>query len=307
VAGGAKMKRVCLEILLGVILIAGPGTGWAQEKAGGAGILTVIDGAGKEIQLKNWRFTNGTRSLNPTGKGKTGGEFLEFREDKSTAYQNGILTLVPLASIRTIDYDASKKAVTLTVLGPTGKDIVLTGTTKYIGINKIQVQGERDLGEIGVGTVKFQGGDPKNPKNIHGLRFPSPKPTAAVAGKPATILARDKEKTVHKVWHVLPLYQAKGDAARPVPILWFKATVKIDMDKIKSLRHIPPENKKQTDHDFEVTLRDGKQHNLTLLEKINLDDSKPAQLLGLLARVPAGYKLFPAHTIAEARWEDGNE
>ena len=294
-------------VVVTVAMVAGEPRGRAQEKAGGAGILTVIDGAGKEIQLKNWRFTNGTRALNPTGKGKTGGEFLEFREEKSTVYQNGILTLVPLASIRTIDYDASKKAVTVTLLGPDGKDITLAGTTKYVGINKIQVQGERDLGEIGVGTVKFQGGDPKNPKNLRGLRFPAPKPTAAVTGKPGTILARDKEKTVHKVWHVLPLYQAKGDIARPVPILWFKSTVKIDMDKIKNLRHIPPENKKQTAYDFEVTLRDGKQHNLTLLEKINLDDGKPAQLFGLLARVPAGYKLFPAHTIAEARREDAKE
>jgi hypothetical protein len=286
-------------------LVVGAGPGWAQEKPGGAGILTVIDGTGNEIKLKNWRFTNGTRPLNLTGK--NGRELLEFREEKSTVYQNGILTLVPLTSIRSIDYDAGKKTATVTLLGPDGKDIVLTGTTKYIGINKIGVQGDADLGDIGVGTVKFQAGDPKNPKNLRGLRFPSPKATAAVSGKRATILAREKEKSLHHVWDLLPVYQAKGDVVRTQLTLWFKSTVKIELDKIQSLRHIPPENKKQTAYDFEVTLRDGKQHNLTLLEKINLDDGKPAQLLGLLGRVPAGYKLFPAHTIMEARWEVGNE
>lgn len=297
------MNRFFFGILLGFSLLGGYGINGAQEKPS-PGILTVIDGTGKDIQLKNWRFTNGTRQHNLTGNSKTGGEFLEFREDKSTVYQNGILTMVPLTSIRSIDYDAAKKAVTVTLLGPNGKDLVLTGTTKYIGINKIQVQGAADLGDLGIGTVKFQGGDPKNPKHIRGLRFPSAKANPSPTGKPATILARDKEKTLHPVSELIPLYQAKGNINRTIPTLWFKATVKIELEKIRSLRHAPPENKKQTANDFEVILRDGKQHHLILLDKINLEDGKPAQLLGLLGRVPAGYKLFPAHTIAEARWND---
>jgi hypothetical protein len=300
------MNRLCCAIFLGFVLFVGDGINGAQEKPS-PGVLTVIDGAGKEIKLKNWRFTNGTRNLNLTDKGKNGSEYLEFREERSTVYQNGILTLVPLTAIRNIDYDAAKKTVTVSLVGPDGKDIVLIGTTKYIGINKIGVQGERDLGDLGVGVVKFQGGDPKNSKHIRGLRFPSPKATPAATGKPATILARDKEKTLHQVSDAIPVYQSKGNILRTIPTLWFKTTVKIELDKIKSLRHVPPENKKQTVNDFEVTLRDGKQHNLILLDKINLDDGKPAQLLGLLGRVPAGYKLFPTHTIAEASWEESKE
>ena len=107
-----------IGILLGLVLIGPDGQNLAQEKLeAGTGILTVIDGTGKDIQLKNWRITNGTRMLILSGKSKTGGEFLEFREDKSTVYKDGILTLVPLTSIRSMDYDPGKKAVTVTLLG----------------------------------------------------------------------------------------------------------------------------------------------------------------------------------------------
>jgi len=52
-----------------------------------------------------------------------------------------------------------------------------------------------------------------------------------------------------------------------------------------------------------VTLRDGEKHVLTLLTKVELEGTKSATLAGLLGRVAVGYKLFPAHTIAELRLE----
>ena len=45
----------------------------------------------------------------------------------------------------------------------------------------------------------------------------------------------------------------------------FKKTVKVDMDKIAKLKFVPSENKKQVSHEFEVTLRDGVKHTLTML------------------------------------------
>jgi hypothetical protein len=50
-------------------------------------------------------------------------------------------------------------------------------------------------------------------------------------------------------------------------------------------------------------LHDGTKHTLTLLTKVELAGTKMATLTGLLGRVPVGYKLFPAHTIAELRLE----
>jgi hypothetical protein len=32
-------------------------------------------------------------------------------------------------------------------------------------------------------------------------------------------------------------------------------------------------------------------------------DGKPAELIGLVARVPAGYKLFALHTLAEIKFD----
>ena len=39
----------------------------------------------------------------------------------------------------------------------------------------------------------------------------------------------------------------------------------------------------------------------TLLPKVTLE-GKPATLVGLVGRVPAGYKLFPLHVIAEVEF-----
>ena len=45
----------------------------------------------------------------------TGPEALEFREENSTNFAKGILTLVPLERIRSIDYDNDKQVVTARV------------------------------------------------------------------------------------------------------------------------------------------------------------------------------------------------
>ena len=73
----------------------------------------------------------------------------------------------------------------------------------------------------------------------------------------------------------------------------------IDMDKIVSLRFVPSGDKKKVSYDYEVALKDGNKHTLTLLTKIDLDKNKSANFEGLIGRVPVGYKLFPAHTIQE--------
>jgi hypothetical protein len=62
---------------------------------------------------------------------------------------------------------------------------------------------------------------------------------------------------------------------------------------------IPAKDKKYVSLDFDVTQKDAPRQGLTLLEKTALDDDQPAILAGLIGRIPAGYKLFPAHTIAD--------
>ena len=263
-------------------------------------LFVVPRPGGKEVKIVDWSFSQGTRSfdLSKNGasgpKSKTGPQYLEFREEKSTSWEKGILTLVPLSSIRKMEYDRDKKSVAVTVATAGDKDEVLTGTTKYTGVNKITIEGEAILPGIGAASQTFQGG---SPDGVHSVRFPNPKPVEAVKGSSAVIIADDKIQ--HTAHELQPLWLVDGEY-RVLPYLMFKKTVKVELDKIAKLRVIPPANKKQVSHEYEVTLRDGNEHTLTLLSKIE-QEQKEMVFVGMVGRVPVGFKVFPPHTIAELR------
>jgi len=84
-------------------------------------------------------------------------------------------------------------------------------------------------------------------------------------------------------------------------VLLFKKTLKLDVAKISKLR--ASEGKEADGLEWGVTLKDGEEETLTLLPKGMIDD-KEAVLEGLLGRVPAGYKLFPMHTIAGVQFDE---
>lgn len=275
-------------------ILHGPGA-QAGDKASDAP-LAIVDATGKEVKLKSWRLTTGVRRL-PIGDGK-GPLFLEFRDEHSTTFQAGIVTLVPISSLRRLDYDYTNKTVSA-VVATAAKDTSLTGSTKFLGINRLTIEGDADLGELGFASVKFQGGNPKG--GIRSVRFPMPEPLPAPKGAMALVVGEDKAKTRHDIAEPTVLYQLTGGGARLVPQLYFKKTVKIDLAKIASLRHVEAEDKKQTSYDFDVTLTDGAKHTLTLLTKVDLDGAKGTTMAGILGRVATGYRLFPAHTIAELR------
>jgi hypothetical protein len=310
------------------LLLLACGLAWALTgplTAGGAGkksgrVLVVIDHAGKEVKLSAWKFLSGTRRLSwlaPAGKAKAkkgseeggadaapaGPEALELREENSTTFLNGILSLVPVAGLKKIAYDPDSKTVQVTYLtagDKGGADGTLTGSTKYKDTNKLTVEGEVDLGELGKAALKFQGGTAKSVKS---LQFLDAQPLPAVTGRPAVITAKDREKTRHKVSDLRALYLVGRGQERLSNLLMFKATVKIDLAKLQKLRRVESEETNGGGYDFEVTLKSGKEHTLTLLTTTNPEDGKPAQLEGLLGRVPGGYKLFPAHTILEVQFD----
>jgi hypothetical protein len=87
---------------------------------------------------------------------------------------------------------------------------------------------------------------------------------------------------------------------RVVPYLMFKKTVKVDMDKLASLRFVPSVDKKKASTDYEVTLKDGAKHTLSLLTSVETDKKK-MMLVGLIGRVEVGYKLFSTDAISEFR------
>src|SRR5437899_2733852 len=52
--------------------------------------LLILDAQRKDVKLKGWHLTAGVRKLPVDGGGKKGPDYLEFREDTSTTYENGI-------------------------------------------------------------------------------------------------------------------------------------------------------------------------------------------------------------------------
>ncbi len=258
-------------------------------------LLIVPAAGGKEVKLMDWRFTHGTCRLDLTGKDpKAAGEYLEFREEKSTNLKNGIYTFIALPSLRKLDYDRDKKTVTAVVIEHTGTDATLVGSTKAAS-NKIAIEGEAILDGLGAATVKFQGG---TDKGIQSVAFPlARKPGDKVTGTLAVVAADDKEKTKHAVADLQPVYLVDGQY-RVVPYLMFKKTVKIGMDKLVGMRYVPPEDKKSPSA-YEVTLKDGAKHTLSLLTVVELEKKKTMTFVGMIGRIPVGYKLFMLDSIYE--------
>jgi hypothetical protein len=309
-----------VSVVLGTPAVRADEGDKGEAKPVPAGTLVVIDNSGKEHKLKSWKFVKGTEHLSwlakpakkdedakeekeepkkkntkqsAAPKGPSGPECLVFRDDNSTDLDKGIITYIPLNRIRAIDYDNEKRTVTVHVVksGKKGEDEeVLTGATKYTD-NKIAIEAESDLGDLGVATVKFQGGTAKN--SIKGLRFSEPKvKPAEPKGRPAEVTAADKDKTVHKVTNLQPVYVLADRSQRLIPTLLFKKTVKIALPKIQKLAAVETSEKGAT-LEYEVTLKDGKTHTLILLNNTSPLDGKEALLLGFVGEMAAGYKFFP--------------
>jgi hypothetical protein len=274
--------------------------------------LVIRDGAGKEQKLKAWKFTQGTRHLTwlaPPGKepekkgdAPPGPEALEFREENSTTFANGILTLIPLDRIRSVEYNHEKDLVSVRVAGEKAdSDETLTGSTRFRVINKIAIDAEVDKGSLGVAEVKFLGG---MGKGIKGITFPAPKSAPAPMGRPAAVVVVDKEKrTDMAVTDLRALYHFTVGGEKLSPLLHFKKTLKVDVGQIKKLART--ENEEGGEIVWQVTLKDSEE-TLTLLQMVTLD-GKDAQLVGLVGLVPAGYKLFPPHVIGSIEFDPAKE
>ncbi len=308
----------------GLVGFSGPS---AAEPEAAKGPLIVINSGGKEQKLKTWKFVAGTRRLSwlapakdekkdedkkdaapkkgkaPALKAAVGPEALVLREENSTDFLEGIETLILLDTIRAINFDNEQKTVTVRVATGEKDDatVELTGTTKYVGSNKISLEAEADLGDLGVAEVKFQGGVARG--GIRGLVFPAPKPAAAPTGRPAAITANEKakEKTVHKGADVQALYRLADGSRKLSPTLFFKKTLKIDIAKLQKVMLL--NDKDPSEIEWQVTLKDGQEVTLTILANVMLDGEK-AVLEGLVARVPAGYKFFYPHTIGEIQFDE---
>jgi hypothetical protein len=269
--------------------------------------LILVDLTGKEIPIKGWSLVSGTKHLSwlaKDGKAKKGApvgpECLEFRESKIDMYQDDVTTFIPLTALKQLEYDHKAKEVLVTLVGPDGKDATLRGPTRFKGINQFALDGEVGAAAIEIGgSVRILEGSLR--VGFKSLTFPDAAPTPALSGPAASVLVRGKEKTLHQVQDLVPLYRVNG-AYRVLPALFFQKTVKLELADIAKMTHLAPASKKGGALDFEVEKRDGMKQGLTLLDKSDLGEKETALLVGLVGRAPAGYRLFPAGIIQEVSW-----
>lgn len=272
----------------------------------------VYDGKTK-FRLKDARFTAGTRQLSwlaaddkaatTKAKGPAGPEYLEFREEQSTSYKDGIVTYIPVASLVSLEYDHDKRTSRIAVKQAGETELTLIGSTRFVGINKFSLEGTAlAKADVSVeGTLQFQDGLMKTP--VRGFVHHAAKPLEAPSGRAALIVAQDKEKSSHMVRNLMPLYKV-GAGQKRAAVLMFQKIGQIDIAKLSGLRQLPPPSKKLNfSHEYEATLLGGDKQTLTLLDSTQLEGGQKATLIGLVGRVAAGYKLFPPHTIAEIRFE----
>src|SRR5262249_20139280 len=121
------------------------------------------------------------------------------------------------------------------------------------------------------------------------------------AGRPASVTIADKQKVNQKVVDLQPLYRLPDGSERLLGTIMFKKTLKVDLAKVQKLHVV--EGGKGEEVEWIVTMKDGEEQTLTLLKTIPFED-KPALLEGFLGRVPAGYKLYPPHTISEIVFDE---
>jgi hypothetical protein len=308
-----------------------------------AGTLIVIDAAGKERKLKPWKIVSGTRPLGwlaPAApkdepdkkddkenaaprpgaprieglkpgekKGPTGPEALAFREENSTDYQEGVITLIPIDRVRTIDYDNEKRTVAIRVATndkPDADELVI-GSTKFVGVNRLTIEASVNVEDIGPVDLRFLGGAAE--KGVRAIRFPAPKaPAVLPAGRPAFVVVGDR-KNIQKVFDLQPLYQLGDGREQAMTLLLFKGSseagpAKVDLTKISKLLMV--DSKVPEGKEVDVTLKSGTSETVTLLKGGKLGE-KEATLVGLVCRVPGGYKLYPVHTITEIQFDEFKE
>ena len=121
---------------------------------------------------------------------------------------------------------------------------------------------------------------------------------------PTLIIADDKEKSKHTVYDLQPLYLVDGHY-RVLPYLMFKTTVKIDMDKLAGMRVPAPRRQEKTHQQLRGDAARRAKHMLSLLTSIEGEKKKKMTFVGLVGRVPVGYKIFHLDSILEFRPDDG--
>ena len=277
------------------LVLAGGLTG-ASSAPDTPSVATVTDSEGAEVKLSALKFGTGTRRLawmadpgGATEDAKKGPLAIEIREPHSTTFKQGIVTYVPVESVESIKYDYEKKVALVAVKGLTEP---LAGTLEYQGLNVFAFSGAVD-GK----AATFSGGAFKK-GNIKAVAFPDAKPVGAKQGQAPWLVQIDQPKALDptlKASHFQFLYQFPNgsEVLTDAAVVRKGDPLKLD-DSVKALTPLAVDLNNHTAA-VEVLAGDGSEKVLILLPMEK--DGKKGVLVGLLAEVDAGWKLFPLHTI----------
>lgn len=282
--------------------------------------ILLLDAGGKEHKLTGAKWLAGTRHLSwlaakdavkamepaeepmkgkgpkgPPPRATVGPVALEFREVESTTFVDGVVTLISLERLQSLEFDSMKKTATATVsAGGKNEPLNFVGSTLYKGVNTPVLEAEVDRGTMGVAVVKFFGGVPTG--GFQKATFPVKMAEAEKLGRPARVTINHNKKTsVQTVHDLQPLYQLGTGSEVLAPALLFKKSLKVDLANVRKMVGSNPGQKETS---LEVTFKDGAAETLTAVNRVKLD-GKEATLLGLVGKVPGGWKIYPLHTIVE--------
>lgn len=283
----------------GTILLAAAVLGLfsARAEEPAAGEAVVIDTSGQEHRLKGVKFTSGTKHLawraDPNGNTddpRRGPLALEFRELNSTTFVKGVVTLVPVSSVESVQYDSDKKVATITVKGLAQP---LTGTLEYRGVNSPGLSGLSDgktlsfmgrvAGKTTMKSVTFGGAQPvRHSKGGAAWRIQIIQPKA----NNPTLTARNLKA----------LYRFPGGEERLLDRLATrKGEAVIFNETLKHFEMIA--NDLNTNYAVaEIEPTTGSERLIAIPLTLE-QDKRAGTLIGILGEVDAGWKLFPLHTI----------
>ncbi|MBA4191526.1 MAG: hypothetical protein C0467_26400 [Planctomycetaceae bacterium] len=286
----------CAGLLLLLACSLAPGR-WADDTPKSTAEVSVTDLDGKQAKVAGAKLTVGTRRLawiaGPKGTPdeKLGPLALKVREAESTTLVDGVLTLIPAASVESAKYDYEKLNVSLTLKG--WKDPIV-GTLQYKGLNTLGVAGTVD----GKATT-FTAGVPGKAA-VKTVTFPDPKPLPAAKAGGAVwavqIVQKEPSNPTLKVRNLKVLYHYPDGSERLASELPVRKGPAIPLDE-KLTRFEVLANDTNTHFAAAEVEVGGAPEKLVIIPLAVEQDKKVGTIVGLLGEIDTGYKLFPLHTI----------